>query len=673
MHASDDNGITRDIMKSLNSSIGSHLTGASMITTFLTDATLIFSILGGLIGFYIQHSQAQLGAWNLLFLCAAALCASAPLIRGYLVDYKSGKEKHACAQGKPSPLLLVTAITILVMVISSAMSGRFLSTLTGSSSQLLGLFALAALALIGTALYREREIARHLIATVAPTLLAVFAVLLLIMPDSVNAAGKVVDSVALGFANSSELALFLVLLTPWALVPDIRYFKNEKADLGLRLVILAMLMVGMYWAAMRMALIVEVLIVICYLIFYVLNKPVSEQPAKKGKKHAKDGARTPAPFAARLATGWLALCGAGALGALVVGFALPGNSFLSFRGQLWRWAAAAWQKRPVLGYGADGFFSGAATVAKPANWWGGSAQHLTEGTTDPHNVFMWFLVSFGLLGIVALIALLVFWGMRAIKATKTQLAWNPGLMSVGAAILVLSTMPISLNILPFIVISAVCALVPQERIDACPMGASRSLLTLVVTALATLFVFWGAGDAIARIALGPSGYLQTVDGFDKAYAVDKYYGWDPYIDNALNVAFVYAPEQQGTAARQRQIALMTSQDVAAPSLADPYNPYYRLNAINATYLLGKTSSPLTTDTQANATSLRVKLMQAAVKEYPSQPDIDIEWALIESQLGNTAAAQEALARVKALGTYGETIWKTPISQVEQLIQDQTSK
>ena len=80
--------------------------------------------------------------------------------------------------------------------------------------------------------------------------------------------------------------------------------------------------------------------------------------------------------------------GAAAVGVMVVAeraARLP-FGFLTIRYALWSTALRALAERPLLGWGADGFFSGGASVTGIDAGFGGIPLVFADGTTDPHSL-----------------------------------------------------------------------------------------------------------------------------------------------------------------------------------------------------------------------------------------------------------------------------------------------
>lgn len=621
----------------------------------LPALTTFFCMIGGFVSFYVAQSQVQFASLNYVFFALAALCAGIGLL--------THTRDEEAEQGVTA-LTLAMGGVIVWAFISSLASGRFASTIMGMSTSLVGLGALVCFALIGAFAMKARSEFLSILGWFAPAVLLITALYGLIAQPVVDASGSPLDALHLGFANSSELAMLYVLLVPFVLMRGYAYIQNEKVERLVRYAIVMLAMVSMVWNAMRMALIVVVLIALYYLACELL-------PRRTQRRKIVGAAG-----------------GVGIFGALILVIsALSGGmgaSFLSIRGQLWRMAAAEIAKRPILGYGADGFFGASATIAKPANWFGGNPLHLTDGTTDPHNFFVLMAVSFGVVGLVLILVTLALWAHRALaaqavtedamceekisKSKKKQQVAKPeqGYFSApfvagAAGILLLLTMPTTINLVPLLALCMGCALMTPCEKDILISNAlimRYGGIAVVVMALAATCLT--GADAAMRFSLGGITYLQGPT-FAKAYSANKLFGWDPFIAHELNTAYAYSTATGTEGAREA--AQMVARNYAYPTLADTTNPYFRLMYLNVLYKLGRTESPLTT-VKASPEALRFDLLKKAAIDFPAQPDVDIELALSASNAENTELAQEATERVRKLGAYAESIWAGPLKSLD---------
>lgn len=630
----------------------------------LPALTTFFCLIGGLISFYAAQSQVQFASLNYLFFALAALCAGVGLL--------THPHNDEAEQGV-SALALALGGVLVWALISSLASGRFASTIMGMSTSLIGLGALVCFILIGVFAMRARSEFMDILGWFASAVLLITSLYALFVQPAVDANGAALDAVHLGFANSSELALFYVFLVPFTLMRGYALFQNDRADRFSRYFIIMLTMVAMVWNAMRMALIVVVLIV-----FYYLACELLPRRAQRRKVVGAAG-------------------GVGLIGALVLSIsALSGGmgaSFLSIRSQLWRMAAAEIAQRPILGYGADGFFGASATIAKPADWFGGNALHLTDGTTDPHNIFLLMAVSFGVVGLILIAVALIVWLLRAIAAQSTiedklyaahtpkgakkrqvteplQGYFSAPLVAGIAGVLMLLTMPTTVNLLPLLAVCMGSALAsPCEKDVLVSYSKLMRYGSIVAVAGGLIVAGVTATDAVTRVSLGGITYLQG-PSFAKAFSANKLFGWDPFIAHELNVSYAYSTATGTEGAREA--AQMVARNFSSPTLADPTNPYYRLQYLNVLYKLGRTKSPLTTKA-ASPEVLRFDLLKQAALDFPAQPDIDIELALSAANAKNVELAQEATARVRKLGAYAENIWAAPLKSLDAYFAKNTTK
>lgn len=621
----------------------------------LAAATVFFSVLGGFSSFYLAHSQAQFASLNFVFFALAALIA----LVGVLLD------KHEEQTGL-SGLSLAGLAFLVWALFSSIVSGRFASTILGMSTSLVGLGALVCFGSLVLFAYHYRDEVLPVLGYCAPAVALIVGLYGVFAQPVTNADGTVLDALHLGFANSSELALFYVLLTPFVLMRGYAYLKNEKVCRIMRYLIVTVLFVATFINAMRMASVMIIAIALYYL--------ATEFIAKRSTRRTVVGAAL----------------GVGVVGAVVLlASALAGKagaSFLSIRGQLWHMAGAEIAKRPLLGYGADGFFGASATIAKPANWWGGQPLHLTDGTTDPHNMLVLMTVSFGVIGLVLLLVLFVLWVLRALsaqasfeekladehapqkgkKSKKQQVTadshgyFSAPLVGALAGVAMLMTMPTTVNLLPLLALCFGGALAqPEKRFN---LGASLGRILPVVGVIsALLFMLFTGADALARFSLGGVTYLSG-PSFEKAWSINKVFGFDPFIAHELNTAFVYSTSTGTQAASE--LARMVSSHAERATLMDTTNPYYRLMYLNVLYKSGQTSSPLWPKKEKAPDVLRLALLKVASRDFPRQPDIDVELAFTAAQAGENALARKALKTVTDLGDYGEQIWSEPLANIE---------
>ena len=629
---------------------------------------IFFSLIGGFSSFFIARSQVQFASINYLFFALAALCAGV----GLIISERPDQDERGL-----SGVSMLGYVCMVWAVLSCSVSGRFATTILGMPTSLLGLGTLVCLALVALFAYRARFEVLTILGYSAPVLLLATGLYGVFAQPALDANGKTLDALHLGFANSSELALFYVMLVPFVLMRGYQYFKNDLASRIARYLVVVVVLVATLVNAMRMAMLVILLIALYYLVCEFV-------PLRAVRRKI---------VAAVGGLGFFA-------GVLFVGQAMAGKmgaSFLSIRGQLWRMAAEEITKRPIFGYGADGFFGASATINKPARWWGGSPLHLTDGTTDPHNILVMIAVSFGLMGLVLALALIVVWMRRALKAQASledeQLSqhsqtskkskkkeavaapergyFSAPMVASLAALFTLLTMPTTVNLLPLLALCLGSALLPTPQQKCIPYeqgNKAYNIVGCVGLTLALCFTIVTGANVVARISLGGVTYLQGPD-FEKAYSLNRFFGWDPFISHELNTAFVYSESTGAQAASE--LARMVSLKSERPTLADPTNPYYRLMYINVLYRAGRVVSPLWGRSADTPSDLRLALLKAASKDFPRQPDIDIELADSALQAHEPALARQALKTVTDLGEYGKQVWAVPLQSIEKALKTET--
>jgi len=616
---------------------------------FFPAIILIFSVLGGYSSRYFTGSQPQFASLNEVFLCLAALVAG-----GCLAYEFFGKNKDADASGLSGGFSLLSVAGVAFVAagwISSAMSGRFWSAFFGMPASLVGMLTITALAVIGWYVVRHSAVVTEMMSLSAPVVLLATAVIAFVIPI-INSADKyLVDAEHLGFGNSSELGLFFVVLSVFTL--NLRYpllKKRFNLELGLRLATVLFTLVVMYSSRM----LTGIVVIIGILIWFLITQVVTSQKA-------------------RTALGWSGVSAAVVLTAAATYAGmnkLISSEFFDIRSQLWRMAAAILKNRPVLGYGADGFFGGAATVVKPSNWFGGAALHLTDGTTDPHNVLVLTAVSFGLVGLVLLLVWFGLWVAKSLKSDEVKAGYAPAFVASLASAYILLTMPTTVNLLPLITLCFALSVsafpqtkkktVASQDASGFDLKSSGVAIKKIATILALCLILFGTADMIGRVALGPVVYMSGTS-FERAVALEKVCGFDPYFAHQVNLAYAYSPATG--VALEKQTTTFKSLKTESAETGDETNPYYTLVYANAAYRAGftKTQRGVAAST---ADRLHQILLEQAAKAFPQQPDVNIELAIVSVIEGDLTTAKTALAVVEEFGTYGQGIWGVPMKEVQ---------
>ncbi|MBK5211643.1 MAG: O-antigen ligase family protein [Coriobacteriia bacterium] len=610
---------------------------------FFPAIILFFSVIGGYSAKYFTGSQSQFASLNSVFLCLAAIMAG-----GCLAYEFFGKKKVADGSALSGRFSLLSVAGIAFIAwgwISSAVSGRFWSAFFGMPTSLVGMLTITAIAVIGWYAVRHSDALTEILSLAAPVVLFVTAVIAFIIPI-INSADKyLVDAEHLGFGNLSELGLFFVVLSVFTLNMQYPLLKKRfNLELGLRFAIVLFTLMVMYSSRM----LTGIVMIIGILIWFLITQIVTSKKA-------------------RTALGW---GGSAAVVMLTVGATYAGlnklisSEFFDIRLQLWRMAVSILKNRPVFGYGADGFFGGAATVAKPLNWFGGDALHLTDGTTDPHNVLVLMTVSFGLVGLALILSWFGLWIAKSLKNSDVASGYAPAFAASLASAYILLTMPATVNLLPLVAICfALSASGSSQDSSGFNLGKSGATIKKIGTVVALCLILSGTADVLGRIALGPVVYLSGTS-FERAIALEQVYGFDPYFAHQVNLAYAYSSATG--AALAEQTATFKSLKTESAETGDETNPYYTLVYANAAYKAGftKTQRGVAAST---ADRLHQILLEQAAKTFPKQPDINIELAIASVVEGDLVTAKTALAVVEEFGTYGQRIWGVPIKEVRSAL------
>lgn len=596
------------------------------------------SVISGFTAFFLTKSQPQFTAYNLLLVCLAGAVGLIALGFEAFGSHQKTKSKKS-APGRELLLSLGSVIAICFLAwtwISTAFSGRFTSALFGVPTSLLGLVAIVALACIALSAYRFSEEFSRIFSMSAPLIGLITSVWAFVLDASIDAAGNYVDSAHIGFANSSELALFLLILLPWTLSEKYPLFKNSpQVEKALRLIAAAALVYTAYWTQARMALILMVLV----LVEYALS-------------NTSLGMRVRARIVGLVYAAVLVVAG---LVAVLESTGILSTSLFSIRGRLWRIGLEVVFDSPLFGAGADGYQLGAIKLANFANSLPGTPLVFGDGTSSPHNILVDVMTSFGAVGLLLAIAgivLFVFYVGRS-KSYETfgPHTGSPAIVATVSAFLLLCTMPSTLNLLGLVLISAGVALntgsVPK------PLVTLNSTFTrnfrLVALVLASCVVILGIFDASVRLSLGPVHYYRPAT-LSKALNAASLQTIDPYFALQANTAVAFTPLD--AKARKTTAEAFKSIDTEKALKADHQDPYLALSRANALAALGEDPSKIE------------ELYLEAISRYPGFPDGYAFYADWLAQQGRTQDALEAIMPVLVFQKAGLKNWDMLIDRVQ---------
>lgn len=567
-------------------------------------------IAGGLSSFYLTSSLPQFTALNFVYLMLAALLSVAGVMA--LVRDKS-------------PALTEISIAALaflgVALLSSILSKRFFASLTGTSGAMMGLFSIFAIALVSYFAYLHAEELLSLLTRFAPLLATPMLIAAFIADMRIAAKGVHMDAAHLGFANSSELGLFFLLLLPFVLSSSEPLFKEFKAEKYLRIGIALTVLYTLFYLETRFALILGIFVFLIYLMSLTQIKPRLRN---------------------NLIGGGAAL---GLVGLVVLAYLemtdIIKTAYLSIRPQLWNVALSAAAKNPILGFGADGYREAFMSLPKDPNWWGGPPHIIVEGTSDPHNILVLVLVSFGVLGLLALLALVVFVLIRLYRNGRFERAFAPEIIAAIASSVVLLTMPTTLNLLPLVVLMWAIALgINQTKAKPLFLVESEKITRSLMLVFGLVTLLFGLYVGVVRLTLGPVEFYNPAP-YPKAELAHRLLPFDPYLNTQLNNA--YFKDMQNTNQREALSKAFEDRQSWRALSADKRDPYLVLSFAQTYMVRGDNHSAK-------------ELLGDALKRYPDFPDASARLAEIYLSEANFDAARAAIKPIYNLGELGERIY-----------------
>jgi O-antigen ligase len=617
----------------------------------LTESVLVvlLAILGSLVSFGVTGSQAQFAALNGLFLALAAGVAAFILLSNAGVwNLRNGT----------TPLALAGIAFLAWAFIASMTSGRFLTALSGEPTGQIGLLALAALALLGAYSAHQHDRSQKVLRWILPPFVLVQGVWALLQPASA------VDRGHGGFANSSSLGFALAIALPWLLTlndasSDRQPERNKKAQevsgtspYWHRYSGMAVGLFSLFVAYHIEARSAAVLMVGAILWHYASARIV-------------DARLRQSIWSAALALGALTLS---LLAYLERAGRLP-FGFLTIRYELWDTALMAVSARPIFGYGADGFFSAGASVTDLQPAFEGVPLIFIDGTTDPHNVFVFVAVSFGLVGLGLALLWFGLWLRRSLVERRVLDRFDPAFMSVLIGVLLLLTMPATLDVLPFFALLFGMSLAPvtpgkdakrsgigthPARIfsDLAPRLLDRRIM-FGVSALLWLILIAAMADAAGRVALGPVSYTRSAP-FERTNTLRVLGRFDPYFTHQYNASFADLNLQEQPS--DDIVTEWRSQRPERVITLDSRHPYYALSYARALWNAGGSAEEV------------VAAFDEAIDRYPSFPLAHAERALLFARMGDPESARRSLQAVYVFGDPSLYPWGETVRLTEQVLE-----
>lgn len=439
-------------------------------------------------------------------------------------------------------------------LVSSALSGRPFSAMTGSGSAGIGWMVLVLSGAIATGAMFDAAALRRMIREVyAPAVLWIESCIVLYQVTSgQHGAGTL--------SNSSFLGMLLVLLLPItaAGLPE----RPDRTRLIWHWGGVAVAMLAIAASGSRVAL-VAALLWLAWTAFKL--------------------ARSRGAAGVKVAVALLVVA-AVAVGALVV-FAGSEASVRSVGGSLSDRGAkllGAWRAgmaRPVTGWGPDGFFHGSSRTL-PANAlevYGG----LGQVSTDPHNILAWVLVSAGFVGVALFLWVAVEMARNWHRQLRVQRLDGAAAWGVALVGLVALTSPVPIQILPVVAIVVGLSLrMERPAADPEPAGSWFTALRWALGIMASLLLAY----SLSRMPLGRIDRLGQQAPGRLTQSVARIWSLDPFLWYRASLDLGY------DAAADPQVAV-AQPDLAAIRRAVALEPGHAIYRLELARTLGFYGAP----------------------------------------------------------------------------------
>lgn len=488
--------------------------------------------------------------------------------------------------------LTLSLVAFLVWSFSAMLaSGRGWTAFMGEPTALEGWGAMAAMAAIGWGAACVHRPLRRMLATIAPWLVALQCVWALVqVVNGADGTGTL--------PNSTYLGEFVVLLLPWTLVDADEW---SGAQLWTRAFV-ALFAVAVLGAAGSRVAAVAALV---WAVWTFAHLKAAPQPVR----------RWGGPIAAAaVVIGGLVFARAEVLGS-------AGVSTLGARPAMWKLALLAIAKKPVLGWGPDGFTAGGSSVLTPEVAGRGLDLVFRFSSTDPHNIVVFIAVSTGVVGLLLFLWYCVEVVRRWLHLRSEGLIASPAAWGSALCIAVLLTAPLSSHVLPLLALAIGVSVAPlAKRATAASWQRPATLgacALLVVSALAM------GASALVRLPFensGPEVSPAKALASEKASALMPF---DPHLAYLVSLHTGYAARTDSSIALRRP-------DLAAIQRAaalDGASAIYELEYARTLEFYG--STPASVDAA----------FRESLRRYPGFPNARAEYGLFLARQGRDAAAR----------------------------------
>ncbi len=488
-------------------------------------------------------------------------------------------------------------------LVSTVFSGRVWASLVGEVTGLLGWLTLAAFTAVALAAASRPLAVRRLLAVAAPVIVfAQTAATLVQLAMSANPRGSLPNSTYLGEA--------VLLLLPFTLNEDSGGFDLRRRD---RYALAASAVVVLAAAGSRVA----AAVALAWFLWVLVGRSGLARRVRIAASIA---------LIVTVTAGALVFARAEVLGS-------AGIETLGARPQMWRVAALAVAKRPLVGYGPDGFVAGGATVTTPDYAREHAVLVFRPGAVDPHNLLVWVAVSTGLVGLAlfvwAFLELALVWRARARSGEEVaSAAW--AVCGVGAVLL---TAPLALQVVPLLAL-VVGASVGGVR-DQTPLARrtpARVAGAGAVVALGVASVLLAANTG-TRLTLEEHGPQVSSARTGLAQAATDLWRFDPHLAHLASLHWGWAAAGDPRVAAG-QPDLRAIESAVAMDARDPFVAFERARTLR---FYG-----------APAADVEAAFL-ATFKRWSLFPLARAEYAVFLAQAGRVDEAREQIAIAELVG------------------------
>ncbi len=422
------------------------------------------------------------------------------------------------------------------MLVCALVSGRGWSAFVGEPTNLIGWFALVAMAAVALAASWRADEVVPLLRTVALVAVA-FQVLLAVVQ---LVAGRDVRGT---LPNSTYLGEFVVMLLPFAAREAKRYVPAGGAVLA------SATAATLAAAGSRLA----AAAALAYAVFAAVPSVASNRRTRT---------RVQLASIALVVLAGLAFARAEILGSLTW-------QTLGARPEMWREGCRAVLARPLFGFGPDGFVSGGASVSTVAELAAGRIlTYWLIGAVDPHAFPVWVGVSGGVPGLLLMAWFSVALALRWARTRARVSAARDGAWAFGMASAVFLAAPAAMQVLPLAALALGVSLPGLVEERGHRGTAASTVLVAIICAASVLY----AASAATRLPFEDPSSDRSPARAAASWRAAAVWRFDPYL-------WYLASQHLGWAAHAGIVPPTERADLIAAERAAAYDrrhPFYAL-------------------------------------------------------------------------------------------------